>query len=148
MDCMPPSRPAKEPHPRVRESGQVKPSEPPAHERRRHERLSLTAEVGLRSESNFYTGFSDDISEGGLFIATYSLLPIGSTLEISFGLPTGDEIVATGEVRWVRDPRRDDPDAQVSPGMGVRFTTIKPEHLAAIRSFMQLRDPIFYDEGD
>jgi uncharacterized protein (TIGR02266 family) len=106
--------------------------------------VALAAEVGLRSESNFYTGFSDDISEGGLFVATYSLLPLGAHLTISFGLPGGEEIVAEAEVRWVRDPMLG--DMSLSPGMGVRFTTLAPEQLAAIRKFMDLRQPMFYDD--
>jgi uncharacterized protein (TIGR02266 family) len=100
--------------------------------------------VGLRSESNFYTGFSDDVSEGGLFVATYSLLPVGAHLQVSFGLPNGQEIVAEAEVRWVRDPMVG--DMSLSPGMGVRFTSLSAEHLTAIRSFMLVRPPMFYDD--
>ena len=100
--------------------------------------------MGLRSESNFYTGFSDDISEGGLFVATYKLLPVGARLQVSFGLPSGEEIVAEAEVRWVRDPIAG--EMSLSPGMGVRFTSIAAEQLAAIRTFMLVRPPMFYDE--
>ena len=98
----------------------------------------------MRSESNFYTGFSDDISEGGLFVATYSLLPVGARLTVSFGLPSGEEILAEAEVRWVRDPMLG--DMSLSPGMGVRFTSLAPEQLTAIRKFMDVRQPMFYDE--
>ncbi len=117
---------------------------PKGAERRRSERVALSAEVGLRSESNFYTGFSDDISEGGLFVATYKLLPVGARLQVSFGLPSGEEIVAEAEVRWVRDPIAG--EMSLSPGMGVRFTSIAAEQLAAIRTFMLVRPPMFYDE--
>jgi uncharacterized protein (TIGR02266 family) len=119
-----------------------------ARERRRFDRHQLTAEVGLRSESNFYTGFSDDISEGGLFVATYALLPIGAKLEVSFWLPNGHEVTCHAEVRWVRDPMRSDLEHHVSPGMGVRFTGLNPDHLKAIREFMAVRPPMFYDGDD
>jgi uncharacterized protein (TIGR02266 family) len=119
---------------------------PAGDERRKYERLSLTAEVGLRSESNFYTGFSDDVSEGGLFVATYKLLPVGSTLEVSFWLPTGHEVTASAEVRWVRDTRSSDDHGHVSPGMGVRFVNLSGEHLSAIRQFTDMRPPMFYDD--
>jgi uncharacterized protein (TIGR02266 family) len=121
---------------------------PAGDERRKYERHSLTAEVGLRSESNFYTGFSDDVSEGGLFIATYTLLPVGSKLEVSFWLPSGHEVICTAEVRWVRDTRSSDDHGHVSPGIGVRFTGLTSDHLSAIRHFMDMRPPMFYDEED
>jgi uncharacterized protein (TIGR02266 family) len=133
-------------HPAARGDKRQSSRAPAGDERRKYERLSLTAEVGLRSDSNFYTGFSDDLSEGGLFIATYSLLPIGSKIEVSFWLPSGHEIITTAEVRWLRDPRRSDDHGHVSPGMGVRFTALAAEHLSAIREFMDMRPPMFYDD--
>lgn len=133
-------------HPSARDDKRPSARAPAGDERRRYERHSLTAEVGLRSESNFYTGFSDDVSEGGLFIATYALLPVGAKVEVSFWLPSGHEIVTVAEVRWVRDPRRSDEHGHITPGMGVRFTELSPEHLGAIRVFMDLRPPMFYDD--
>lgn len=114
----------------------------PPNERRRAQRVELAVEVGLRSESNFYTGFSGDISEGGVFIATYNLLPQGARLEISFGLPGGHEIVAQAEVRWIFDPI----DINEQPGMGVRFLSLTEEQAEAIRQFMELRPPMFFDD--
>jgi uncharacterized protein (TIGR02266 family) len=133
-------------HPSARDDTRPSSRAPAGDERRKYERLSLTAEVGLRSESNFYTGFSDDVSEGGLFIATYALLPVGAKVEVSFWLPSGHEIIATAEVRWVRDPRRSDDHGHISPGMGVRFTDLSSDHLEAIRTFTEMRPPMFFDD--
>jgi uncharacterized protein (TIGR02266 family) len=133
-------------HPAARNEKRNSSRAPAGDERRKHERLSLAAEVGLRSESNFYTGFSDDVSEGGLFIATYTLLPVGSKVEVSFWLPSGHEVTASAEVRWVRDTHHSDDHGHVSPGMGVRFVGLSSDHLSAIRHFMEMRPPMFYDD--
>lgn len=126
---------------------QVSRSTPKSHdERRRFERHDLAAEIGMRSESNFYTGFSDDLSEGGLFVATYALLPVGARVEVSFWLPSGHEIKCTAEVRWVRDPRHQHDDHHTSPGMGVRFLGLSSDDQNAIRHFMEYRPPMFFDD--
>ena len=47
-------------------------------ERRRLPRASLATELSLYSGSNFYAGFTEDISEGGVFVASYAMLPVGA----------------------------------------------------------------------
>jgi uncharacterized protein (TIGR02266 family) len=113
-------------------------------ERRNHLRAELEAEVSLESETNFFMGFSEDISEGGLFVATYDLLPVGSQIQIELALPDGYVVRAIAEVRWVRD-LRDESDG-VSPGLGLRFVELQPTDRDAITQFVQARAPIFYDE--
>ncbi len=115
-------------------------------ERRIFPRLGLQVEVSVNSEHNFYTGFTENISEGGVFIATYNYLPIGTRFKFSFTLPDSEQpIEAIGEVRWVREYSGED-DAGVSPGMGVRFVQIDEADLGRIKRFLQQRDPLFYDE--
>ena len=115
----------------------------PGIERRTAPRVEVDVAVGFRSESNFYTGFTEDVSQGGLFVATHVLRPIGTVLQLTFALPTGPEITTTGVVRWVRDPHDYHDDAR--PGMGVQFTDLDQEHEALIREFVALREPLFYD---
>ena len=59
---------------------------PPDDERRQHTRVQLQTEIHLTSESNFYTGLSNDISEGGVFVATHQLESVGTELEMEFSL--------------------------------------------------------------
>lgn len=125
---------------RARPAGEV----PRGVERRAAPRIALDVEVGFETDNNFYTGFSEDVSEGGLFVATYRLLPIGTKMDLELTLPTGQIVRARVEVRWLRDPRDDDPD--VRPGMGVRFESLLPEDARAITEFVQARAPLFYDE--
>ena len=49
-------------------------------DRRQHPRLSIAVEVDLRSEHNFYSAQTRDLSVGGLFIETDVALPIGTRL--------------------------------------------------------------------
>jgi uncharacterized protein (TIGR02266 family) len=111
-------------------------------ERRRSPRVALETNVGLISESNFYTGFSQDISEGGLFVATYALRPVGTSVVVRFAVDEV-EIEAPGRVRWQRDPRNSD----VPPGMGIEFEGLDAVAEEAIRRFVTLREPLFHEEG-
>lgn len=112
-------------------------------ERRATPRKALQVEVGFATDSNFYAGFTEDISEGGLFVATIMLQPVGSRISLTFGLPDGSEIMTTGVVRWLRDPRNDHDDCV--PGMGVQFDDLSADELALIREFISLREPIFFE---
>jgi len=112
-------------------------------DRRRGPRIALEATVDFSSESNFYTGFTSDISEGGLFVATYALQTVGTRVELRFDLPDGYEIHVVGVVRWVRDPR-DPGDQDVPPGIGIQFEQLTPDDEAAISAFVSVREALFY----
>jgi uncharacterized protein (TIGR02266 family) len=112
-------------------------------DRRTTPRLPINAEVSFQSETNFFTGFSEDISTGGLFIATYDVEDIGEKLSLSFSLPGGCSIKTVGTVRWVREYNELAPET--SPGMGIQFETLSPEECAAISTFVDQRSPLFYD---
>ena len=112
-------------------------------ERRVNTRATLVTAVNLFSESNFFTGFSQDISEGGVFVSTYLLEPVGSEVSVSLGLPGGYEINATGIVRWVRDPV--DLESSEPPGMGIEFDSLDERSRELIREFVeQVREPAFH----
>lgn len=111
---------------------------PTADERRASPRVSMTADVSLYSETNFWSGFSEDLSEGGLFIATYQGAKLGTELELTFELPTGHVVKTKGVVRWLRDGER--------PGVGVQFQDLSDEDLKIIKTFVKHRAPLFYDD--
>lgn len=113
-------------------------------DRRASQRISLEVQVNYASASNFYAGFTEDLSDSGLFIATYDLQPIGTLIEITFSLPSGHIIHSTGQVRWLRDTR--DPSDDAPPGMGVMFQTLAPEDRRGIQEFLRRRDPLFFAE--
>lgn len=113
-------------------------------ERRRAPRAHLETEVSFQSDDNFFAGFSEDVSEGGLFVATYDLKAVGTRVNLTFSLPEGTSIETTGEVRWLRDPR--DRDAGVSPGMGIQFDALSEPEKAKITEFVKARSPMFYED--
>lgn len=113
-------------------------------DRRASPRAEVETEISFTSDSNFYQGFSEDLSDGGVFVATYDLQPVGTKMDIEFTLPTGHIVKTIGEVRWLRQLRDDNPE--IRPGMGVQFKQLLPEDEEAINAFLQARSPIFYDD--
>lgn len=107
-------------------------------------RFPLKVEVSYNSEHNFFTGFMENICEGGLFIATHTPGKLGDFLEVSFTVP-GLERSCTVicRVRWIRDYDPDNPDT--IPGMGCQFGALETHVAAAIQAFLEHRDPIFFD---
>ncbi len=112
--------------------------------RRRVQRVPIEADIGLQSDTNFYTGFTEDISAGGIFVATYNLLPLGSMVTISFTLPDGHLVVCKGRVRWHRE--HNEAAADISPGIGVQFEGLSPADQRAITHFLARRAPMFYED--
>lgn len=111
--------------------------------RREHSRFSVDLDVTIGSDHNFYAGFAENLSAGGVFIATHKLKPVGSKIDLSINLPDGAQLHASGEVRWIRvfNEQSDTP-----PGMGVRFEDLAPAAVEAIQSFLSRRDPLFFDD--
>jgi uncharacterized protein (TIGR02266 family) len=105
-------------------------------------RSPLEANVGATTESNFFVGFSGEISEGGVFVATYQTFEIGEKVEVLVTLPGGFERKIPGTVRFVRDPM----DMESEPGLGVRFDRLDDEARELILRFVRKRPPLFYDE--
>ena len=113
-------------------------------ERRIHSRVALKTEVTWNSESNFYTGFTNDVSSGGIFVATHNIMPRGTVLDLEFSIPDGEgPIRASGEVRWVREYYQ---YSDSDPGMGVQFVDLAPEDQARIQAFVRRRETIFFDD--
>jgi uncharacterized protein (TIGR02266 family) len=111
--------------------------------RREHSRFHVDLDVTVGSDHNFYAGFAENLSSGGVFSATHKLKPVGSKIELTINLPDGVQLHAEGEVRWIRvyNELSDTP-----PGMGVKFTELAGASVAVIESFLQHRDPLFFDD--
>jgi uncharacterized protein (TIGR02266 family) len=115
-------------------------------DRRASPRFDLEVEVGFETDSNFYTGLTQDISSGGLFVATHQLRRVGDRIKVKFALPgRAEPVEVETEVRWVRESsslqRLDG-----AHGMGLRFVDLSPEVKAVIDSFLSKRDSLFYDD--
>jgi uncharacterized protein (TIGR02266 family) len=119
-----------------------RPSSPDGIEHRTHHRVKLEVDVGMHSDSHFFTGLSGDLSEGGVFVATYRDVPIGSKLELDLPLPDGT-VQVHGVVRWTR-PGSDD----TKPGIGVAFEALQDEVRTRIAKFCAEREPLYFDMDD
>jgi uncharacterized protein (TIGR02266 family) len=105
-------------------------------ERRQHPRLSIAVEVDLRSEHNFYSAQTRDISVGGIFIETDVALPIGTRLRIDLKF-LKKRIDTDVEVTWVLVG-----EGQQAAGVGVRFVDLPDSARRDIEKFMALRAPM------
>ncbi|HUT78223.1 MAG TPA: TIGR02266 family protein [Polyangia bacterium] len=106
--------------------------------------VNVQTVLSLNTSHQFYTGFSENIEEGGIFVATFEPKPIGSKVLVNFKLPGGRPVTARGLVQWVREYNTMTPDT--APGMGVKFTDLMPEDRKAIEEFAKASAPMFYDE--
>jgi uncharacterized protein (TIGR02266 family) len=114
-------------------------------ERRTQLRVDVELVVSIESDSNFFSGFSENISEGGLFIATYDYKPLGAVFALEFQLPELSHKIKTRvQVQWVREYNPAVPD--MIPGMGVRFMDLDARDVGFVQRFCeQLREPMFID---
>ena len=116
--------------------------------RRDKDRLDCEVEVGLLADYQFYTGFSQNISAGGLFIATHDILPIGSVFHITFRIPGVDHVFSCdAEVRWSRTYDGGTLD-DLQPGMGVRFVDLTDLEIGLINGYIVGRETLFHSDDD
>ena len=103
---------------------------------REHARSAICMEVKYDCEGKKYSSFIHDISEGGMFIESKTLLPKGSILSLRFKLPDSQfEVEAKGEVmRLVEQSTHF--KAEIVEGMGLRFTDISPGDKALISEYV------------
>jgi len=106
------------------------------------DRVAMETAIDLRSESNFFTGFSTNLSEGGVFIATLAELPAGTSVELSLTLPGQPVMPVRGVVRWIREANDLAPERM--PGLGVQFTDLQPDAARRIGEFLKGREPLFF----
>jgi uncharacterized protein (TIGR02266 family) len=110
-------------------------------DRRSYERVPLETEVSMVSDSQFFAGLSGDVSNGGIFVATYRRLPLGARVSIHFSVPDDGVVVANGTVRWIRESSEDAP-----PGIGIEFDDLPRESMVDIAAFCERRTPLYHDE--
>lgn len=108
-------------------------------EQRKHKRVRAPSVlVRVASLDRFRTHYLRDLSEGGLFIRSERLLPIGSQVEVKLVLPGSEEpLLLPGEVV------RHVPAGQgVETGMGVRFGALPPAVARSLKAFVDAARPV------
>lgn len=111
---------------------------------RAHPRVPLSVEVSLESENNFFTGLTDNISEGGVFVATHTPPERGTRVEFELVLSEDARFPIKGEVCWTRDVAASTEGAP--PGCGIRWVSISDAALRAVMRFIRERGTIFYED--
>ena len=86
-------------------------------DRRKAERAELVVRVEYSTIDEFFSEFSRDINQGGLFIETARPLPLDSEVTLRFNLPGGRSAIETVG-RVVRTSEGDEGNP---PGMGLEF---------------------------
>jgi type IV pilus assembly protein PilZ len=105
----------------------------------------VKVEVGLQTESNFYTGLTQDLSGGGVFVATHQIREVGDRIKVFLNLPGQKETFEIlTEVRWVRSTYFS--QSVEDPGMGLRFLQMSPQAKQAVSDFLSKRESLFFDE--
>jgi Tfp pilus assembly protein PilZ len=133
--------PAPAPAPAARPAAQPA-AVPPARASQPQGTPSVDVELGTHSTSNFYNGLggNDVIEHGGIFVATYKVLKIGSPVSLRVLLPGNYEFTASGVVQWTRE------GSGVDPGFGARFTQISQEGRQLVYRYTRNREPMVYDD--
>ena len=92
-------------------------------------------------DTHFFAGLEGDVSCGGLFVATYHVVPAGTMVRLAFELPGGRRIEARGQVKWVRE--QDSPTMR--RGLAIAFVDAEASILQPIADFCSVRAPFFFD---
>lgn len=94
----------------------------PGVDARRSRRERLVVRVDYSTVDSFFSEFTTNINEGGLFIETDAPSAIGTQVQLQFQLPGTDEpLKVGGRVIWTS------PGAPGEvPGMGVEFEELDP----------------------
>lgn len=90
-------------------------------ENRRTERTALVVRVDYSTVDSFFSEFTTNINEGGLFIETDSPSPLGTSVLVQFQLPGSDDpLKLEGRVVWASPPE----GSAEGPGMGIEFENL------------------------
>ena len=112
---------------------------PTGAERRTATREPVAFEIKVTSDADLYTGVTENLSEGGVFVRSAAPPAIGTRVHLRFTIPGGgSEVALDGEVRWHRTGAGD------ASGYGVRFVSPTEDVLDGIRAFFAGRPSLVH----
>jgi Tfp pilus assembly protein PilZ len=91
------------------------------HEFRRYVRIPVTIDVQVEFEGRRFSSTSQEISAGGMSLATRERLALGKNVDLAFELPGAAQVRSRGAVCWIH------PNDNL---IGVRFDAQDPRRLA------------------
>jgi uncharacterized protein (TIGR02266 family) len=114
----------------------VTPSERPSPTGERLGRVNLTVPVHLVT-SGALLGVTQNVSLGGMFLATPALLPVGDRIALRLAiLEDAEPVHLEAEVRWWR---RFPLGARRPAGMGLRFVDERQQSALFVRVLLRVR---------
>jgi len=102
-------------------------------ERRHSARENIKVPVDYSAVDAFFSEFTTNINEGGMFIETETPAPLDANVQLQVRLPDLQKpIQLGGRVAWVSDGKAGTP-----PGMGVEFQDLTPEIRTTINDLVR-----------
>ena len=90
-----------------------------------------------QSQDAILTGFSVDLSTGGLFLTTSFPLDVDEKLSLIFSLPDSDRSISCkARVAWT-NPEHDPRKPELPPGVGVQFVDMSLEDMKSLKLFLE-----------
>lgn len=90
-----------------------------------------------QSQDSILTGFSVDLSTGGLFLTTNFPLEIDENLSLIFSLPDSDRSISCkARVAWT-NPEHSPRKPELPPGVGVQFVDMSLEDMKTLKLFLE-----------
>jgi uncharacterized protein (TIGR02266 family) len=112
-------------------------------ERRSSPRVALALKVDLLGANTLYAGVSNDIGQGGIFVAMRGPLPVGTRLDLRLYLEDGaPPLELHGTVRWSREPG---PLIEGPQGIGIQFEELPDADRRRLEAVMKERDTLLWE---
>jgi uncharacterized protein (TIGR02266 family) len=106
-------------------------------------RLEARLVASVEVPAGCHVGITENLSEGGAFVATRAPQNIGDEVSLVIALPDLAVVRARGTVRWFRKPTLRN---GMSGGIGIRFERLSPLDSVRIQDFMATRRSTLFDD--
>ncbi len=120
-----------------------------ANDKRAERRVPVALRIRLRYSDvdQFISKFAINISRGGMFLSSRNPKPIGTHLQFEMRLADDSPVIeGTGEVRWIREYDRHQPNQP--HGMGIRFYELKPDSHVVLERIIEHRRSVGEQDDD
>ena len=101
---------------------------------RKHPRVLIRALVDYESQDTYLYDYSENLSQGGIFIHTDKPLDVGDRIELRFSLPDVEKVFEIlGEVKWINAEKKQ----RALPGMGIEFMNLNEEDKSLLAKYIE-----------
>jgi uncharacterized protein (TIGR02266 family) len=107
----------------------------PPGEKRRHVRVASSSKVVVMYNGSPHELYTENLSEGGIYILTSTPFPIGTKLEMKLDLDAGTRIHLKGVVIYIKRPFSD--VFEHPSGMAIEFNEMNDADRRTLREFIK-----------